>query len=89
MFLSKCYGSKANDRFITKKSGLYNYLNLNDEVMAYRRFTIGKELFSLHVGLIIPSFLRGRKQLSVKEVVESHRIASVSIHVERTIRRMK
>lgn len=84
MFLSKYYGS---EQVIT--SGFYNYLNPNDEVMADRRFTTGEELFSLHVGLNIPSFLRGRKQLSEKEVVESHRIASVSIPVERTICRMK
>ena len=57
--------------------------------MADRGFTIGEELFSLHVGLNIPAFLRGRKQLSEKEVVESRRIASVRIHVERAIRRMK
>lgn len=74
---------------ITKKSRVYNYLSPNDEVMADSGFTIGEELFSLHVGLNIPSFLRGRKQLSEKEVVESRRIASVCIHVERAIRRMK
>ena len=72
---------RASDRFITKKSEFYNYLNPNYEVMAHRGFTI--------VGLNIPSFLRGRKQLNEKEVVESGRIASVRIHVERAIRRMK
>lgn len=87
MFLSKCYGGRASDRFITKKLGFYNYLNPNDEVtcMADRGFTVGEELFSLHVGLNIPSFLRGRKQLSEKEVVTSCRIASMGIHVEKAI----
>ena len=33
-----------------------------DEVMADRGFTIGEELFSSHVGLNIPSFLRGYKK---------------------------
>ena len=91
MFFSKCFGGRASDRFITKKSGFYNnyYLNPDDQVMADRGFTIGEELFSLHVGLNIPSFLRGRKQLSEKEVVESRRIASMRIHDERAIRRMK
>lgn len=64
-------------------------MNPNDEVMADRGFTISEELFSLHVGHNIPSFLRGRKQLREKEDVESRRIASVRIHVERAIRRMK
>lgn len=89
MFLSKCYGGRASDKFITRKSGFYNYLQPNDEVMADRGFTIGEELFALRVNLNIPSFLRGRKQLTEKEVIESRRIASVRIHVERAIRRMK
>ena len=35
--------------------------------------------------LIIPSFTKGKKQLSAKEVDVSRQIASVCIHVERVI----
>lgn len=52
--------------------------------MADNGFTIGEGLFSLNVGLNISSFLRGKKQVSEKEVVESRRIASVRIYVART-----
>lgn len=44
--------------------------------MADNGFTIGEGLFSLNVWLNISSFLRGKKQVSEKEVVESRRIAS-------------
>lgn len=84
MFFIKCYGVRVSDRLITKKSRFYNCLNPNDEVMADNGFTIGEGLFSLNVGLNISSFLRGKKQVSEKEVVESRRIASVRIYVART-----
>lgn len=57
MFLLKCYGGRVSDRFIIKKLGFYNYLNLNDEVMVDRGFIIGEELFSLYVGFNIFLFL--------------------------------
>ena len=38
------------------------------------------------VELIIPSFMKGKKQLRAKEVEVSRQIASVRIHVERVIR---
>lgn len=46
IFLSKCFGGRANNRFITKTSD-YMLLNANDEVMTDWGFTIGEELFSL------------------------------------------
>lgn len=61
-------------------------MNPNDNVMADREFTIGEELFSLHVRLNFLSFLRGRKQLCEKEVIESRKIALVRIHAEKAIR---
>ena len=41
------------------------------------------------MSLIIPAFLGGRKQLTQVEVKESQTIASVRIHVERAIQRVK
>ena len=41
------------------------------------------------VELIIPSFMKGKKQLRAKEVEVSRQIASVRIHVERVIRLIK
>ena len=61
----------------------------NYAVMADRGFTIEEELNDLNVQLIIPAFLDGREQLTEAEVKESQAIASVRIHVERAIQRVK
>jgi hypothetical protein len=89
MFVSHAYGGRASDNFITKKCGFLNVLRPGDEVMADRGFTIGEDLFVRRVKLNIPAFMKGRSQLSEKETVESRRIASVRIHVERAIARLK
>ena len=57
--------------------------------MADRGFTIQEELNPLKVRLNIPAFLSGRDQLTKAEVKESQGIASVRIHVERAIQRIK
>ena len=57
--------------------------------MADRGFTISEDLSPLGVKLNIPCFLEGREQLTAAEVKESQTIASVRIHVERAIERIK
>lgn len=52
MFLLKRFGGRANDRFITKSQGFTIFFNPNDEVMDDRGFTIGEEVFNLHVWLL-------------------------------------
>ena len=46
-------------------------------------------LKDIGIELNIPPFMEGRSQLPAKEVQEGRRIASVRIHVERAIGRMK
>ena len=46
-------------------------------------------LKDIGIELNIPPFMEGRSQLPAKEVQEGRQIASVRIHVERTIGRMK
>ncbi len=48
----------------------------------------GPGAYSVHYGNS-PVFPNGRSQLTPSEVLVSHRIASVRIHVERAIRRIK
>ena len=57
--------------------------------MLDRGFTIADDLKALNVELNKPAFLSGRYQLTKAEVKESQSIASVRMHVERAIRRMK
>jgi len=57
--------------------------------MADRGFDIEADLIPLGVKLNIPPFLKGKTQLSEKEMIETRRIASVCIHVERAMERIK
>ena len=58
-------------------------------VMADRGFTIKDILNDIGVKLNLPPFTDGRKQLPPEEISEGRKVASVCIHVERTIGRMK
>ena len=57
--------------------------------MADRGFTIKDILNDIGVKLNIPPFMDGCKQLPAEEISEGRKIASVCIHVERAIGRMK
>ena len=56
--------------------------------MADKGFTIREMLKEINVDLNLPPFLNG-KQLTADEVLKGRRIASLRIHVERAIRRIK
>ena len=91
MFVSKLYKGSISDKEIIKRSGVLNK-NLwddNDSIMTDRGFTIKNELALLNVKLNIHSFHGGRAQLTEAEVKESQTIASVRIHIERAISRIK
>jgi hypothetical protein len=89
MFVTKAYGGRASDKFIVQDSGFLDKLVPGDEVMADRGFTIDDLLYPLRVKLNIPAFTKGKPQLSDQEVTITRRIATVRIHVERAIRRLK
>ena len=57
--------------------------------MADRGFDIEEDTILRGVKLNIPPFLRGRKQLDPSELVETRRIASLRIHVERAMEWLK
>ena len=57
--------------------------------MADRGFTIKDMLKELNVELNLPPFMEGRSQLPASQVQEGHKIASLRIHVERAIGRIK
>ena len=64
-------------------------LEEGDSVMADRGFDIEEDLMLRGVSLNIPLFLRGKSQLSEKELKVTRRIASLRIHVERAMERIK
>lgn len=90
-FISQIYPGSVSDKDMVLKSGLLNkeLWEYGDGIMADRGFTIQEYLTPLGVDLVIPSFLKGREQLTEAEVVKSQQIANERIHVERMIQRLK
>ena len=87
-FLSKVYVGSISDVEIVKKSNFLDQIEPYDDVMADCGFNIRHLLLAKKATSNIPAFSRG-SNLSQKAVKRSRCIASVRIHVERAIRRMK
>ena len=84
-FMSEGWGGRVSDKQITAESGFYDLLEVNDEILADRGFTIRDNLAMR--GAWIPHFTKGKKQLSAREVDTSRRLSNVRIHIERIIGR--
>ena len=90
-FVSPVFVGSISDVELTRESGFLTTLQDKPgiSIMADRGFTIKDMLKDIGIELNIPPFMEGCAQLPVKEVQEGRRIASVRIHVERAIGRMK
>lgn len=84
-FVSKAWGGRTSDKFLTENCGIIDKLLPGDLVLADRGFTIQELLMFKHAQLAIPAFTRGKDQLDPVEVEETRNIANVRIHVERII----
>ena len=82
-YVSKLFPGSTSDKELTGQSGLLDLLESGDSVMADRGFDITEDPAPLGVRLNIPPFLRGKSQLESREMIETQRIASLRIHVER------
>ena len=88
-FVSSLYPGCISDKELTRKSGILDLLEPGDSVMADKGFDIEEDLMLKGVRLNIPPFLRGKEQFSENELVVTRRIASLRIHVERAMERIK
>ena len=79
--VSSLYPGSISDKERTMQSGLLDYLENGDSEIEH-------ELILSGVHLNLPSFLRGKKQFSEKQLVVSRHIASLRIHVERAMERI-
>ena len=88
-FISQLYTGSISDREIVVRSG---FLDLpfqdNDSVMADKGFTV-QDLLPLGVSLNIPPFLGSSSQMPADDVIRTQEIASLRIHVERAINKIK
>ena len=73
---------------ITKDCGILDMLEHGDSVMADKEFDIQNDLPD-GVSLNIPPFLHGEQHLTLEDETEPRRIASIRIHVERAIVKIK
>lgn len=88
-FISRCWGGRVSDKYITQHSDFLHRIEPGDMVLADRGFNIAEDLALYGAKLEIPAFTKGKKQLSQEEVEYSQRLAKVRIHVERVIGLMK
>ena len=90
-FVSPLYVGSISDVELTRVSGFVEKLQGKSgvSVMADRGFTIKDQLDVVGATLNLPPFMEGRKQLSADDVLRGRQIASVRIHVERVIGRIK
>ena len=88
-FVSQLYTGHISDREIVTRSGfLILPFERGDLVMADKGFTI-EDLLPLGVSQNIPPFLGNKGQMSPEEVALTQTIASLRIHVERAINKLK
>ena len=83
-FISEGWG-RVSDKHLTLHSGILKKLLPGDTVLADRGFDIQESVGLLWATLKMPTFTKGKSQLSVIEVEQTRRIANVRIHVERVI----
>ena len=87
-FISDLYGGNISDKKLTLLSGLLDLLEAGDAIMADRGFTI-HDILPPGVTLNAPPRMNDSGQLTESERTTTRRIASVRIHVERTMERIK
>lgn len=87
-FLSDLWGGRISDKEITRRSDLLDRLEAGDSMMADKGFDI-ESLMPPNTSVNLPPFLGRNVQFNEKELVETRRIASLRIHVERAIERIK
>ena len=89
-FISPVYVGSISDIELTRQSGFLTALKDKPGVciMADKGFTIREMLKEINVELNIPAFLN-EKQFTTNDIEKGRKIASLRIHVERAIGRMK
>ena len=88
-FISELYAGSLSDQALTRDCGILELIEPGDSIMADKGFDIGYDVALRGAKLNIPPFLKNQQQLSKKNVITTRQIASLRIHVERAIGRIK
>ena len=87
-YISKGWGGRVSDKYLTENCGVLNKLQPGDQVLADRGFN--QDSVGLYCAeIVIPPFTKGKKQLSKIEVDAARQLSRVRIHVERVIGLLK
>ncbi|XP_049267200.1 uncharacterized protein LOC119375335 [Rhipicephalus sanguineus] len=91
VFKSKPYGGRCSDTHITLDSKFLNIIGPEDTILADRGFPgIRTSLADRGVILVMPPFSAGSNiPFTPEEMEQTYSVASVRIHVERAIKRIK
>ena len=87
-FVSDLFSGNISDKRLVAESGLLKLLEVGDSIMADRGFLID-DMLPPGILLNVPPMLNETGQLTEDERARTRRIASVHIHVERAIKRIK
>ena len=74
---------------LQKNQVFFNKVSIRDCILAERGFKIKEELSALVATYKIPSFTKGKEQLSSGEVDTSRQLSSVRTHVDCVIGRIE
>lgn len=89
-FISPGFSGRISDTVLVEECGYLQVLPRGASVMADRGFKhLEPLLISMGCSLIRPPSVEQHKKPSKEEVLETKRIASLRIHIERTIRRIR
>ena len=88
-FVSCGAGGAMSDKRLVKESGILSKFEPGDTVLADRGFNIQELLLPFQVNLVIPPFLKKKKQFSLEEDARTKQVANARIHIERVIGRVK
>ena len=88
-FISELYAGSLSDQALTRDCGILELIEPGDSIMADKGSDIGYDVALRGAKLNIPPFLKNQQQLSKKNVITTRQIASLRIHVERAIGRIK
>lgn len=89
-FISKGYGGRVSDVALFEECGFMDIVPKNAVIMADRGFKkIEKILYKKNCTLVRPPSVAAKEQMSKEDVLLTKRIASVRIHIERIIKRIR
>lgn len=88
-FMSSLFGGSVSDNELTLSCGILDKLQPGDSIMADKGFVLESHCKARQVVLNIPPFLGKDTQLSQVDMIQTRRIASLRVHVERAMERLK